>query len=226
MVDFSTPPHSPNPWFAPEAVVAVRPVPKRRTILQRYAARVGVIAFLATALALVAQMPETRRSSSIIFSNTRNAPVAELHLRAAIGEGPTLSGVRKAMAVAQLSCQPAIGRGLDSLLVCLGQPVRFGGDYTRMAFRFVATADSVHRVIVCPAMVLGNQPPPPVSLRERASARIDEPGCWRDPENVAHSGWTFAALPKTERFTTVPIPDAPRMRAESDATRDTVRVIW
>jgi hypothetical protein len=225
MVAFATPPRSPNPWFEPEAVV-VRPTPTRRPILKRYAARIGVIAFFGAALALVAQLPAEPPNSAVIFSNTRNSPEAEHFLRAVIGAEPTLSRVRKAMAVAQLTCQPAFGRGQDSLLVCLGRSVRFGGVYTRMAFRFVAIADSVHRVIVCPAMVLGSQPPPPDSLRAAASARLDDPACWRDPANRVHSDWTFASLPESERFTTVPIPDAPRMRAESDATRDTVRVIW
>jgi hypothetical protein len=98
--------------------------------------------------------------------------------------------------------------------------------YTRMAFRFVATGDSVRGVIVCPAMVIGMQHPPGDSLRRAAIPSLDHPGCWRDTADAVHAEWTYAALPPSERFTVVPVPDAPRMRVESDASRDTVWVIW
>ncbi len=230
MVDFSSPPRAPNAWFEPEQEP---PAPTGRNsgrrgsrAIDRLAVPAFVTAALGLAITVVAQLPDVKPDSSIYFANTRLAPEAERFLRAVIGPSPRLSGVRRAMAEARVFCRSVVGRRADSLMICLGQSVRFGRVYTRMAFRFVATGDTVRAVVVCPAMVLRDRTAPPESLRRVATPSLDHPACWRDPDVPSHAEWAYAALPEGERFTTVPVPDAPRMRVESDPSRDTVRVIW
>ena len=85
----------------------------------------------------------TRPRGTSMFAATRNVAVSERFLRQVIGPTPTLQGVRTSMASAQVFCRDAEGRGRDSLLVCLGDAVRYNETYTRMAFRFVSRGDSV-----------------------------------------------------------------------------------
>ncbi len=224
MVAFSSPPRDPNQWFMEEPAVALvlRPVSRRR----RLAIPIGVSALLASAIALIAQIPDNRPTVPVEFAKTREASTAERLLRKQIGPTPSLRMVRATMTGAQLFCRETEGRGRDSLLVCLGEAVRFEAAYTRMAFRFVSVGDSVTRVVVCPALIATQRKALPEVLRAHSRPTLTDASCWRDPANPAHTEWAWAALPDPGRFTTVPEPDAPRMRAESAPTADTVLVIW
>ncbi len=224
MIDFAEPPRLTNPWFVEDAIpvrdVALRPQGRRWVV------PAGVAGVLLTAMALLAQLPSTRPRGTSQFATTRNQNAAESSLRQAIGTTPTMRGVRTAMATAQIFCREAEGHGQDSLLVCLGDAVRFAEAYTRMTFRFVSRGDSVVRVVVCPALIASNQSTPPALLRAAARPSLPDASCWRNPDNRAHTDFTYAALPEAGKFTTVPEPDAPRMRLESAPSRDTVHVIW
>lgn len=224
MIDFAEPPRLTNRWFVPDAVpdrVVSRPAAGGR-----WRAPAGVAAVLLAAAALLAQLPTTRPRGTTVFAATRDQRVAERFLAEEIGNTPTLRGVRASMAAAQVYCRDAEGSGRDSLLVCLGDAVRFDEAYTRMAFRFFSRGDSVVQVVVCPALIVSNRLMPPARLRAAARPSVRDGSCWRNPADRQHTGFTYAALPEAGKFTTVPEPDAPRMRVESAPTADTVRVIW
>ncbi len=180
---------------------------------------------LVSAIALLAQPPSSPTDVSAQFGKTRIAAEAERLLRRRLGEHPSLRAARDTMSTAQLCCRPAEGRGRDSLLVCLGEAVRLGGVYSRMAFRISSSGDSVTKVWVCPALVASHRRPPVAALRARATATPEQSSCWRDLNNPADAEGTCAALAETGRFTTVPQSDAPRMRSESAASADPVLVI-
>jgi len=224
MIDFAEPPRLVNPWFAEEPI-PVRVV-ARRARGRRWVAPAGVAGVLLTAIAVLAQLPATRPRGTSQFATTRSQHEAEKYVRQAIGPTPTLREVRTAMATAQVFCRDAEGRGQDSLLVCLGDAVRFAEAYTRMTFRFVSRGDSMVRIVVCPALIVSNRSTPPTLLRAAARPSLRDASCWRNPENRTHTDFTYAPLSEVGKFTTVPEPDAPRMRLESAPTRDTVHVIW
>ncbi len=220
MVAFASPPREPNQWFVEEPAMAMalvlRPVKRRPW----YAVPLGVTCLLASAIALIAQLPDTRPTIPDAFAANRLFWQAEKQLWAQLGPAPSLHKVRGTMAAAQVFCRGAEGSGRDSLLVCLGHAVRYGGAYTRMAFRFVSRGDSVTQVVVCPAFVTTQRRPLPPTLQAKARPTLADATCWRDPE------WSWASLPEQGRFTTVPEPDAPRLLAESAASADSIRVIW
>ena len=224
MIDFAEPPRLTNPWFEEELVVVIGR--NRPSLVRRLAIPAAMTAVCVTAIALFAQLPTSRPRGTALFAATRNEAEAERILRQVIGVAPTLGGVRTSMASAHVFCRNADGRGPDSLLVCLGDAVRFAEAYTRMAFRFVSRGDSVVRVIVCPAMIASRSSMPSLELREMARPSLSNASCWRDFDNRTHTALTYADLPEAGKFTTVPEPDAPRMRVESASTYDTVQVIW
>ncbi len=224
MIDFAEPPRVQSPWFEPQAsLLHIAAQPNRR---RRWLAPAGIAGVLLTGVALLAQLPSGRPRDASRFATTRSEREAARYLQQVVGPMPTLRGVRAAMATAQVFCREAQGRGRDSLLVCLGDAVRFAEAYTRMAFRFVSRGDSVVQVVVCPALIATNETPPPAPLRAAASPSLRDPSCWRNPDDRTHTDFTYAKLSEAGTFTTVPEPDAPRMRIESAATRDTVHVIW
>jgi hypothetical protein len=224
MIDFAEPPRRTNQWFVADAAPS-RPV-SRPAAGRRWRAPAGVAAAVLTAAALLAQLPATRPRGTTVFATTRDQSVAERSLAEVIGVTPTLRGVRASMAAAQVYCRDAEGSGRDSLLVCLGDAVRFAEAYTRMAFRFVSRGDSVVQVVVCPALIVSKLSALPAQLRAAARPSVRDGSCWRDPADRQHTGFTYATLPEAGKFTTVPEPDAPRMRVESAPTADTVHVIW
>ncbi len=224
MIDFAEPPRLTNRWFVADAVpgrLVAHPVAGRR-----WRAPAAVAAVMLTAVALLAQLPTKRPRGSSLFAATRNQRQAERALAEVIGDRPTLHGVRASMAAAQVYCRDAEGSGRDSLLVCLGDAVRFAEAYTRMTFRFVSRGDSVVQVVVCPALIASNRSMPPAQLRAAARPSVRDGSCWRNPGDRLHTGFTYASLAEAGKFTTVPEPDAPRMRVESAPTADTVHVIW
>ncbi len=225
MIDFAEPPRLVNPWFeeepVPARVVAAAPVGRQRWIVPA-----GIAGVLLAAMALLAQLPAPRPRGASSFATTRNQTTAEQLLRQTLGATPTLRGVRTSMATAQVFCRDAQGSGRDSLLVCLGDAVRFAEVYTRMAFRFVSRGDSVVRIVVCPALIASNRSMLPAALRAAARPSLRDVTCWRNPADRTHTEFTYASLPEARKFTTVPEPDAPRMRVESAPTDDTLHVIW
>jgi hypothetical protein len=226
MVAFASPPREPNPWFV-VPLVPPRPVPAQTApTWRRIGVPVGAIALCATAIIALAQQP--RRTWADVGGFTRSTLPAEAarELARQLGPGPRLRTVRQLMRDAQLYCRPTVGVGSDSLLVCLGEAIRRSQTYVRLGFRFVTTRDSVTQIIACPALIVRTPRVVPPDLRERAAPTLGNTSCWRDPTDVAQAEWAYAELPDRTAFTTVALPDAPRMQIESQATRDTVRVYW
>lgn len=220
MIAFTEPPRRPNRWFEDAPVVAVlRP---RQNLLRRVAVPLGFVAALAGTIVVIAQLPPSPSATAERsgFARNRQFWQAEKLLWEQLGRTPTLRRVRATMTDAGVHCRAAEGRASDSLLVCLGHAVRFDGAYTRMAFRFVSRGDSVTQVVVCPAIVVSRKRRLPVEVQANARPSLRDATCWRDPD------WTWAALPDPGQFTTVPEPDAPRLRAESNPSADTILVIW
>jgi hypothetical protein len=236
MIDFAEPAGHYSRWLeraspalpspSPPAPVLPTLVAPPRSRWRRMRTPVAAVTMCAFAFVLVAQIPGHRPVEAGAFAGTRAVVVAERSLRQILGPAPRLSGVRRVMATAQLYCRDAVGEGADSLLVCLGDAVRFGEAYSRMTFRFVSTGDSVVQTVVCPALVTLRRTTPPAPLLAAARPSLRRPGCWRDPADPTHAEWTYAGLPGVGKFTTVPEPDAPRMRAESAPAADTVLVLW
>jgi hypothetical protein len=226
MVAFASPPREPNQWFVPEPALS-RSLPHQAAApWRRIGVPVGVLALCATAIIALAQRPRPTWVDVSGFSRNSQPADAATELARQLGPAPRLHTVRQLMRDAQLYCRPTVGVAADSLLVCLGEAVRRNQTYVRVAFRFVTRRDSVTQIVACPALITRTPRVAPAALRDRAIPALGHTECWRDPSDVAQAEWAYAELPDRTAFTTVAIPDAPRMQIESQASRDTVRVYW
>jgi hypothetical protein len=226
MIAFASPPRRPNPWFVVDAVIQVEQPTPGRSWLRRALLPLGITGVFASAIAVLAQLPERVTLGADAFATTGYPAEAERLLRSTVGPAPTMSVIRGLMSVSKVTCRDAIGNGADSLLVCLAPPVRFGGVYSRMSFRFVSRGARVTSMIACPAMVTTRQHDIRPARLARARPTLRDPSCWRDQRNPADAEWAYAALPSTLPFTLVITPDAPRLSRETAPSRDTLTVIW
>jgi hypothetical protein len=227
MVAFASPPREPNQWFEMSVVTPAVTIATERTPRWRRAlARTGAVVLCAAAIVMLTQPRRLTAADYADFAQSGMAGQAEQFLTRRLGSTPRLSAVHSLMRNAQLYCRPTAGVAHDSLLVCLGTPIRRSQTYTRMAFRFVARGDSVTQIRACPALIMRRTNAAPAELLARAVPSITDLGCWRDPDNILHAEWTYADLPARGAFTTVSLPDAPRMQIESAPSRDTIFVWW